>query len=77
MLELVGTPEDQFSRVAAHIKVGYTIHRRYPDGALLEPVMGFSNQVLHKLACTVTEEGENLEIPELERRSIVPSVKQK
>ena len=47
-----------------------------------EPARGKTNnavseQVRHKLACTVTEDGERLEILDLERRGIVLSMLRK
>ena len=39
-----------------------------------KPVFGVSDQVQHNPGCTVTEDGERLEILDLERRRIVLSV---
>ena len=39
-----------------------------------KPVLGGSNQVLHKLGCTVTEDGKRLENMDLESRGIVQSL---
>ena len=36
-----------------------------------EPVFRVSDQVQHKLGCTVTEDGQRLEIPDLGSRRIV------
>ena len=39
-----------------------------------KPVFGVSDQVSHKPGCTVTEDGQMLEISDLESRGIVLSV---
>ena len=39
-----------------------------------KPVFGVSEQVRHKLGCTVTEDGYKLEILDLESRAIVVSI---
>ena len=42
-----------------------------------KPVFRVSEQIRHKPGCTATEDGQRLEIPDLGRRGIVLSVKQK
>ena len=39
-----------------------------------KPVFGFSDQVLHKPGCAATEDGERLDILDLESREIVLSM---
>ena len=39
-----------------------------------KPIFGVSDQVRHKLGCTVTEDGKMLEILDLENRRIVLSM---
>ena len=39
-----------------------------------KPVFGVSEQIRHKPGCTATENSKRLEILDLERRGIVPSV---
>ena len=41
-----------------------------------KPVFGISDQVRHKLACTVAEKGRKLEILDIRSKGIVLSVKQ-
>ena len=39
-----------------------------------KPAFGFSDQVRHKQSCTATEDGQRLEISDLERKGIVLSM---
>ena len=49
-------------------------HHFYMSRDLRKPVFGVSDQVPHKPDCTTTEDGESLEISDLESRGIVLSV---
>ena len=46
----------------------------YMSLVVRKPVFEVSDQVRHKPACTATEDGERLEISDLDRRGIVLSV---
>ena len=82
---LVGTPEDQFSRVTAQIETCFTatsMKQTSPTVYISEPSREKTNnvdfkQVRHKLVCIVTEYGWKLEIIDLESRGTVLSVQQK
>ena len=62
MSDLVGNPEDRFSHVTAHIE-----DTSYMSRDARKPVFDFSDQLRHKVACTVTE----AEILAISRRRIV------
>ena len=88
MSDLVGNPEDRFSRVVAQTELDMlqteTVHyvklvaaneiRQYMSAKSIKPVFGVSDQVQHVPACTVTEEGYKLEISDLRGRAIELSV---
>ena len=48
--------------------------RDYMSLVLRKPVVGVSDQVRHKPACTATEDGQRLEISDLGSREIALSV---
>ena len=52
--------------------VVYTI--RQMSLVVRKPVFGISDQVQHKPDCTATDDGERLEISDLDRRGIVLSM---